>query len=254
MSLADGSIYRASLATGQGEVVSQGTGNMSVGLKIDDRGRLFIGGGYSREIRVVDSRSGEILATYPVGTDTTMVNDVILTPRAAWFTDSFNAQLYALPLGPDGELPSPGEVVTRPLSGEWVQGPDFTANGIARTPDGRALLVVNAFAGALFRVDPRTGDARKVPHTGPALVNGDGLLLLGRILYVVQQQQNAVDVLRLDQAGTRGEAIARITDPRFRIPTTAAAFGRRLCLPNARFDVEPTPTTEYDAVAVRQVR
>ncbi|MGP3949012.1 hypothetical protein [Streptomyces sp. 7N604] len=98
-SLADGSIYRASLATGQGEVISQGTGNMSVGLKIDDRGRLFIGGGYSREIRVVGSRSGEILATYPVGTDTTMVNDVILTPRAAWFTDSFNAQLVRAAAG-----------------------------------------------------------------------------------------------------------------------------------------------------------
>lgn len=47
--------------------------------------------------------------------------------------------------------------------------------------------------------------------------------------------------------------ITRITDPRFRIPTTAAAWGDRLYLPNARFDVEPTPDTEYDVVAVRQV-
>ncbi|WP_030044604.1 hypothetical protein [Streptomyces resistomycificus] len=72
-------------------------------------------------------------------------------------------------------------------------------------------------------------------------------------LYAVQQQQNAIDVFRLNDAGTKGTAIARITDPRFRIPTTVAAWGERLYLPNARFDVEPTPRTEYDAVTVRRV-
>ncbi|MEC4016702.1 SMP-30/gluconolactonase/LRE family protein [Streptomyces sp. H27-D2] len=253
-SLADGSVYRASLATGRGSVISQGPGTPSVGLKLDQRGRLFIAGGDSREIRVVEVRSGKILATYRVGAEGGFVNDVILTPDAAWFTDSFHAQLYVLPLGRHGELPAPRAVRTLPLTGEWVQGGDFTANGIERTPDGRALLVVNAFAGAFFRVDPRSGRARKVPHTGPPLVNGDGVLLLGRTMYVVQQAQNAVDVLRLDKSGSSGEAVARITDARFRIPTTAAAYGKRIYLPNARFDIEtPTPTTTYEAVAVRGV-
>lgn len=69
-------------------------------------------------------------------------------------------------------------------------------------------------------------------------------------MYVVQQQ-NAMDVLRLDDAGSRGTAITRITDPeRFRIPTTAAAWRDRIYLPNARFDVEPKPDTEYDVVSV----
>lgn len=65
--------------------------------------------------------------------------------------------------------------------------------------------------------------------------------------------RDRIDVLRLDAAGTRGTAIAHITGPRFRIPTTAAAWGGRPHLPNARFDVEPTPDTEYDVVAVDQV-
>lgn len=104
-----------------------------------------------------------------------------------------------------------------------------------------------------MRVDPRTGAARRVDIGDTKLPNGDGLLLLGRTLYVVQQQQNAIDVLRLNESGTRGRAIARITDPRFKIPTTAAAWGDRIYLPNARFDVEPTPDTTYDAVAVDQV-
>ncbi|MFF0012235.1 SMP-30/gluconolactonase/LRE family protein [Streptomyces sp. NPDC005374] len=243
-SLANGDIYRASLATGRGRVVAKGTGRPTVGLKIDGHGRLFLAGGDSGEIRTVDVRSGETEQVHATGG--TFVNDVILTPGAAWFTDSFKPVLYRL---------AKGAVETVPLTGEWQQGPDFTANGIERTPDGRALLVVNDFAngGALMRVDPRTGAAREVDLGGAKLPNGDGLLLLGRILYAVQQRQNAIDVFRLNDAGTRGTAITRITDPRFRIPTTAAAWGGRLYLPNARFDVEPTPTTDYDAVAVQQI-
>ncbi|MEU0942178.1 superoxide dismutase [Streptomyces canus] len=245
-SLSNGDIYRASLATGHGGIVAQGSGRPTVGLKIDRHGRrLFLAGGDSAEIRTVDVRSGETEQVYATGG--TFVNDVVLTPGAAWFTDSFKPVLYRL---------AKGAVTTVPLTGDWQQGPDFTANGIERTPDGRALLVVNGFAngGGLMRVDPRTGAARAVDLGTAKLPNGDGLLLLGRILYAVQQQQNAIDVFRLNDSGTRGTAITRITDPRFRIPTTVAAWGRRLYLPNARFDVEPTPTTDYDAVAVNQIQ
>ncbi|MEV5547090.1 superoxide dismutase [Streptomyces sp. NPDC052309] len=252
-SLANGDIYRAALATGRGAVVAKGlgVGHPSVGLRIDRRGRLFVSGGDSGEIRTVDAGTGGTEKVYDTGG--TFVNDVILTPGAAWFTDSFKPVLYKLVLDRHGR---PGAVETVPLSGDWEQGPDFTANGIERTPDGSALLVVNAFAdgGGLMRVDPRTGTARAV-DLGPArLPNGDGLLLLGRTLYAVQQWQNAIDVFRLNPAGTKGTAIARITDPRFRIPTTVAAWGDRLYLPNARFDVDPPqPDTEFDAVAVDQV-
>ncbi|HET6858281.1 MAG TPA: superoxide dismutase [Streptomyces sp.] len=255
-SLRDGSVYGASLATGRGRIISEGSAAMSAaGLKVDGSGRLFIGGGYSRQIRVVDAQGGAALATYDVGTATSMVNDVVLRPGIAWFTDSFSPVLYGLPLGRHGELPPARAIVTRKLTGDWVQGPDFTANGIERTPDGKALLVVNSFAdgGALMRVDPRTGVARKVDLGSLKIPNGDGLLLLGRLLYIVQQAQNAVDVVRLNAGGTQGVAVTRITDPRFRIPTTAAAWGDRIYLPNARFDVEPAPDTEYDAVSVPRV-
>ncbi|MEV6400132.1 superoxide dismutase [Streptomyces sp. NPDC051907] len=256
-SIANGDVYRVSLATGRGSVVSQGLGpdHPVIGLKIDRRQRLlFLCGGTSREIRVADVRTGKLLKTYTVGSGKTMVNDVVLTPRAAWFTDSFKPQLYRLPLDASGQ---PGdEVETVPLSGDWEQGESFTANGISRTPDGKALILVNAFVdgGSLMWVDPRNGVARRVRIGETKLPNGDGLLLLGTILYVVQQMQNAVDVLRLDHAGRSGESIARITDPRFQIPTTAAAWGDRIYLPNARFDVEPKPDTPYDAVAVDQVK
>ncbi len=80
--------------------------------------------------------------------------------------------------------------------------------------------------------------------------NGDGLLLLGRHLYVVQNQLNTVAKIALNRAGTAGTVLTRVTDPRFAVPTTVAAFGNRLYLPNARFGTPPTPTTPYDAVAI----
>ncbi|WP_320779408.1 superoxide dismutase [Streptomyces sp. CRN 30] len=252
-SLVDGDIYRASLATGRGAVVAEGpgAGHGAAGLRLDRHGRLFVAGAESGEIRTVDVRTGETERIYATGT--TFVNDVVLTPDAAWFTDSYAAVLHRVALDERGR---PGGLRTVTLGGDWEQGPDFTANGIERTPDGSALLVVNVFAdgGRLMRVDPRTGTARAVDLGAARLPNGDGLLLLGRTLYAVQQWQNAIDVFRLNAAGTRGTAIGRITDERFRIPTTVAAWGDRLYLPNARFDIDPPlPDTEFDAVAVDRI-
>lgn len=122
-SLANGDIYRASLATGRGKIVAKGAGRPTVGLKIDRHGRLFLAGGDSGEIRTVDARSGVTEQVYATGG--TFVNDVILTPGAAWFTDSFKPVLYKL---------AKGAVTTVPLTGDWQQGSDFTANGIERTP------------------------------------------------------------------------------------------------------------------------
>src|SRR2546423_15449756 len=47
----DGSIYRADLRTGTGAVLSKGRGTPSLGLKIDQRGRLFVAGGTGGDAR-----------------------------------------------------------------------------------------------------------------------------------------------------------------------------------------------------------
>ncbi|MET8978675.1 superoxide dismutase [Streptomyces sp. NPDC004539] len=252
-SLGDGSLYRADLRTGEGEIFSTGPGTPSVGLKLDDRGRLFVAG-RGEGARVVDARSGEILASYRLTTEApTFANDVFLTPRTAWFTDSFQPALYALPLGRDGALPAADDVVRVPLSGAWAQVPGevVNGNGITRTPDGAALLVVQSGVGALHRVDPRTGVTTLVDLGDAApLTNGDGLLRDGRTLYVVQNRQNAIDVFRLAADGRSGVFLRRITDADFDVPTTAAAYKGRLYLPNARFTTPPTPQTAYAVVAV----
>ncbi|MGH9211192.1 MAG: SMP-30/gluconolactonase/LRE family protein [Acidimicrobiales bacterium] len=251
-SLADGSIYRADLVTGRGRVISPGPGTPSVGLKLDRRGRLFVSGGAAGDARVVSASTGEVLASYQFASAPTFVNDVVVTPDAAWFTDSLNPVLYQLPLGRRGGLPAPDDVVTVPLTGDLVFQAGFNTNGISSTPDGRGLLVVQSNTGLLFRVDPASGVTTQVDLGGQTLPNGDGLLLQGRTLYVVQNQLNQLAVVRLNRSGTSGHVVERVTDPRFDVPTTVAAFGHRLYLPNARFTTPPTPTTPYDAVAIRR--
>ncbi len=250
-STVDGSIYRANLLTGRGRIISEGPGTPSVGLKIDHDGRLFVAGGPAGDGRVVSASTGEVLASYTFTAEPSFVNDVILTPDAAWFTDSFNPVLYKVPLGRSGRLPGPGGVVTVPLTGDIAFQEGFNVNGISRTPDGGALLVVQTNTGLLFRVDPATGVTRTVDLGGDVLLDGDGILLSGRTLYVVQNVDNQVAVVRLDRSGRRGSVVGRLTDPRFDVPTTVARFDGRLYLPNSRFLIDPTPTTQYTAVAIQ---
>ncbi|MGW5561405.1 SMP-30/gluconolactonase/LRE family protein [Micromonospora sp. NPDC003944] len=251
-SRATGAIHRVDLVTGRGTTIGAATGTPSLGLKVDRRGRLFVAGGTAGDARVLDTRTGEVLARYQFATTPTFVNDVVLTRDAAYFTDSNRPVLYRLPLGRGGALPPADAFTTITLSGAYEQiGTGVNLNGIASTPDGRALVVVQSNTGTLYRVDPTTGASTVVDVPGHTFTNGDGLLLLGRTLYVVQNRLNQIAVVRLNHAGTAGALTSTITDPTFDVPTTVAkAFGR-LYLPNARFTTPPTPTTPYTAVAVR---
>lgn len=249
-SLADGDVYVVDLRTGAEITTLEGPGTPSVGLKIDHRGRLFIAGGPTGSARVVDAETGDVLATYQLTIGPAFINDVVLTRDGAWFTNSAAAELYFVPVSPSGELADASDIVTLPLTGDWVQQPGFNANGIAETPDRQALLVIQSATATLFRVDPATGEATIVDLGGTALPNGDGLLVVGNTLYVVQNFSNAVAVVRLAADGTSGTLVDQLTDPAFDVPTTVARFGNSLFLPNARFGTQPTPDTEYDVVRI----
>ncbi len=235
-SLADGDIYAVSLKTGKGRVVSQGPGTPSVGLKIDRRGLLYVSGGPSGTSRIVNLRSGKV-TSYTLTTKTSFINDVVLTRKAAWFTNSSQAELYSLSRG---NHRGKRIVTTLPLKGEWVQPTGFGANGIVQTPDQRALLVIESATGTLFRVNKHTGNATKVDLGGVPLTNGDGMLLHGRKLYVVQNQLNQIAVVKLNKRGTAGTVDpTRLTNPEFDVPTTVASYKGSLYLPNARFGTPP---------------
>ncbi|WP_219467951.1 SMP-30/gluconolactonase/LRE family protein [Nonomuraea rhizosphaerae] len=251
-SLANGDIYRADLRTGRGAVISAGPGTPSVGLKIDDRGRLFVAGGTAGNARVVDARTGAVLKSYQLATGASFVNDVVLTRDAAYFTDSTNPVLYKLALGRHGALPD--QATSIPLTGAIQYTTGNNANGIAPAPDHRSLIIVQSNLGKLFKVNPATGVTAEIGLGGEVMTNGDGLLLDGRTLFVVQNRLNTVAVVRLSHDATSGMVVNRVTDARFDVPTTVAQFGKRLYLPNARFTTTPTPDTTYAVNAIKTPR
>ncbi|MFD9069692.1 SMP-30/gluconolactonase/LRE family protein [Streptomyces lasiicapitis] len=252
-SLGTGAVYRADLRNGRGEVVHAGAAGVpAVGMKVGRDGLLYVAGGGSGSARVLDPRSGEVVAAYQLtGASGHFVNDVHLLGDRAWFTDSRDAVLYGVPLG--RQRRGRGDVRKVPLRGDWQQVPDVNnANGVVGAPDGRGLIVVSSQpVGRLYRVDPRDGYAREIRLRGAEnVVNGDGLVRIGRTLYVVQNRSNLVSVFRLDAGSGTAALQRRIVDPRFDVPSTAARFGDRLYLVNARFTTPPTPDTTYGAVAV----
>ncbi|MFB9448830.1 SMP-30/gluconolactonase/LRE family protein [Dactylosporangium vinaceum] len=248
-SRADGRIYRVNLVSGAGTQLSPPVGTASLGMKTDGRGRLFVAGGGGGDARVVDTRTGAVLASYTFTTDTTFVNDVILLDGAAYFTDSRQGVLYKVAPGRRGNLPESFTKLT--LTGDFVLTPGVNnLNGIAATPDGRALIAVQSNTGLLFRIDPRTGVTERIDTGDRTFVNGDGLWLSGRTLYVVQNRDNKVVAVALNHAGTKGTVRAERTDPRFDVPTTIAQFGHRLYLPNARFSTPPAAGTTYTANSI----
>ncbi|MFE6157948.1 SMP-30/gluconolactonase/LRE family protein [Streptomyces sp. NPDC056486] len=250
-SRANGAVYRTDLRTGRGEIFHEGaTGLVAVGLKVDDDGLLYIAGN-TGVARVLDTRTGKLVTEYRL-TEATghFINDVFLLGDRAWFTDSRDSTLYSVPRGRNGRR---GKVRALPLGGDWVQTPGVNnANGIVDTPDGRGLIVVSSSPGKLYRVHRGTGHATEVRLVGADdVANGDGLFRIGRTLYVVQNRLNLISVFHLDADAGTATLRRTITDPRFDIPTTAARWGDRLYLVNARFSSPQEPGTTFNAVAVR---
>ena len=256
-SIPTGAVWKGDARTGEGDVLvppRPGERN-AIGIKVDKRNRLFVAGGPTGKAFVYDARTGEDLASYQLATPgaPTFVNDVVVTSKAAWFTDSSpsGAQLYALPLGRHGGLPDQNEVRTLPLTGDFVPGATgANLNGIVAAKDGKVLLAVQTNTGKLFRINPRTGRTREVDLGGATLANGDGMLLAGRVLFVVQNRLNQIAVVKLSRSLDRGRLVATITDPAFDVPTTIAFQAGRLYAVNARFGTTDPQPARYDIVKV----
>jgi hypothetical protein len=240
--LQDGAIWRGSAVTGEGDILVGGAaGRMATGLHLDRWGRLWVAGASTGTVRVYNALTGDLLQTYAF-TGTGFLNDLDITRNAVYITDSMNPQLAVIPLGRFGRLPDPSVVRLMPLTGDFQMQTGFNANGIAAR--GGWLIMVQSNTGFLFRVNPRTGETRRVDTGGYLVSNGDGLELRGRTLYVVRNTDNLVAVLRLSRnlrtASLVGEIIP--AEGAVSVPTTATATLRGLYVVNARFGIT---TDEY---------
>ena len=253
-SIPTGAVYRGDLRTGDGAVlVPAAPGRASIGMKFD-RGLLYVAGGGTGKGFVYDTETGALVrdVQLAMGTGGTFVNDVIVTRRAAYFTDSQRPALYRLPLAGDG-TPGTAATVVPIAGGGFTQVPNANnLNGIDATPDGKTLVVVQTVTGKLFRIDAATGETTEIGLGGDTVVNGDGILLQGRTLYVVQNRSNQIAVVSLAPDLGSGSVTAAITDPAFDVPTTIGRFGSHLYAVNAKFGtaVPTADTAPYEVVKV----
>jgi hypothetical protein len=249
-----GAIYTGSLRTGKGEILVEGgpsglpvpDDRAATGLKVDRHRRLFVSGADSKHIRVYDSRTGDQLRDYAVP-EAGFINDVIITRRGAYFTDSMVQQLYFIPFGRKGAL---GDLQRIPITGDFVYGAGFNANGIEKAKGGKTLILVKSSdPGKLYTADAATGVTKEIALDKP-VTNGDGILRKGRKLYVVLNQDDKVRELKLSRDLSSARTVRDITRKEFDVPTTIARSGGRNYVVNAKFGTAPTPTTPYEVVKV----
>lgn len=262
-SLHDGDIYAGNLRTGEGSILVDTDVGPAAGLKVDvRRHRLFVAGAFTGKALVYDTRDGQTLADITLGAPgATFLNDVVVTKRAAYFTDTFNPRIFRVPIAPNGSLGSPQTIPVTGPAAPIVDG--FGLNGIDATPSGRTLLAAHTGLSQLFTIDRTTGASHLVQIPGAPLPPSiDGILLDGRTVWVVSNFSNVVLKIRLSTDLSRARIVDTITNADvgglFRVPTTVAENGNRLVLVNARFDlglpppfdVGAPPGTDYDVVQV----
>ena len=242
-SVGTGAIWVADLRTGAGRELVAGKPNVTSATGLEwFRGKLWVSGARFGNARVYDARTGEQLHEFQLATGTapTFINDAVATRKGVYFTDSQRPVLYKVAL-----KGTPNAVTTIPLGGEYAHvAGQFNLNGIVATPNGKTLIAVQSFAKKLYTIDAKTGAAKLIDLGGYDLVNGDGLLLHGRTLYVVQNRSNQVAVFELSKDLTKATFLRAITDPgNLDVPTTIDRAGSRLYVVNARFGTT-TPTDQ----------
>jgi hypothetical protein len=259
-SLTSGDIYRGDLRSGRGAVFAHGpAGSAALGMKVDvPRGLLVVAGGATGDAYAYSTSTGVLLATIHLAQPgSTLINDLVITRNAVWFTDSFAPVLYRVPLSRTGVLGSPTTVPVTGPAATMTQG--FNLNGIAVTPDERTLIVGHADLGRLFTVDPTSGSSSAIAVDGLAAGTVDGILLQGRTLWVVENFANTLAGVTLAPDLRSGAITTTITSDAFHVPTAVARHGNRLALVNARFDLGfpppfgpgAPPGTTFDVVVVR---
>jgi sugar lactone lactonase YvrE len=238
---ADGTIYRGDVRQpnrGLSVFLPGGADGRTtaIGMKVDNRGYLWVAGGATGNIWMYDTRDGRLLSTFNNGANPTFVNDITITPDgAAYATDSRSPIIYRI--APDAQGIFTFEYWLN-LTGSPIQyGPGFNLNGIVNTADGAYLIVVKSDTGQLFRIATATKEVVEIPLAGgDKMTAGDGLLLDGRILHIARNSLNLIVQVRLSPDFATGQQVGSFTDPSFGYTTTIAQAGDRLLVVNSQFN------------------
>lgn len=247
--LATGDIFRGDIHKGTAKkFIDVPDGRVAVGMKADNENDLlFVAGGASGKAYVYDTDDRKTVKTIQLTRKAAFINDVALTDRGAWFTNSQQAELYFVPVGDHGGL---GTVRTLKLTGPAADTADqFNLNGIASARNDRTLVVAHSGNQALYTVNPRTGASAQIK--GLTLPNVDGIVVKGSTIWAVQNFLNQISRVSVDFRDRSGTVKEVIKNKNFNIPTTAALFGDKLAAVNAKFMVPNAKTFEVVVVKAR---
>ena len=222
-----------------------------LGMTVDRAGRLWIAGGRSGRMVVLDARSGKELKRFDTSAEPGgLINDVVVAGSSAYFTDTFRPVLWRVAVkGSEiGEVEPWLRFEKTPL--QYGEGPNI--NGIAATADGRHLIVVQMNKGLLFRIGVEDKQVTPIDVGGEALNTGDGLVLDGTTLYVVRQGEQEIVTLQLSGDLSKGKVVSRFKDPALMWPATAEKVGNELLVVNTQFNKRATKdaVTPFSIVGV----
>ena len=240
-STTDGTVFRGNVEGGSKEAEvflepeSDGR-TTAIGMEVDEEGRLYIAGGDTGRIFVYDTESADQIRRLDTpDAEATFLNDVAVTPDGdAYFTDSMRPVLFRVTSTGDGVGDAEPWLNFEGTPAEYEEG--FNFNGIDATEDGRYLVAVKSNTGELFRIDTESKEVVEIDLGGETLANGDGLLLDGRTVYVVRNEQGLIVPVKLSGEYISGEVGEPFTDPSFAFPTTIAKANGRLLVVNSQFD------------------
>ncbi len=254
-STTNGAIFRGNVNEPQTEVFLPGGQDgrtTAIGLKVDKKGRLFIAGGDTGKVFVYDTKTKGLLFSADNNLAATFINDVAVTKDgAAYFTDSVSPNLYRVTRNAQGGyefgtfLNFTGTVLT--------YQPGFNLNGIAASPDGKYLIVVQSNTGKLFRIEIATKTVSEISLGGATVTDGDGILLKGRTLYVVRNAEALIVEIKLAGDLSSGKVVSQTTDPSFIFPTTIASSKGRLLVVNSQFNNRGgTPVNPFTVSSIKR--
>jgi Cu-Zn family superoxide dismutase len=228
-STTDGTIFRGSVRGRAASVfLPGGEDGRTTAVGIETMGdRLYIAGGSTGSVFIYDVSSRDLVRRVDTGTGG-FINDVaVMRNGDVYATDSARPVLHRIP-------------AAAARRAETIEYPDFdadafNANGIVRV-DRRTLVFVNSGNGRLYRLDTRTERISAIDVGGRTFLNGDGLEVRGRTLYVVRNRQEMIVKVRLSRRARTGRVVSQSTDRTFRYPTTADTARGRLLVVNSQFD------------------
>lgn len=258
-SAATGNLVRMTLDKKQTTVVAAPGSVMAaepfpalLGMKLDSTGRLWVAGGRTGQMAVVDARSGKVLKKLETpNKGGSLINDVAIVGSSAYFTDSLTPTLWRVTAHGDhiADLEPWLQFAGSPL--EYTT-PGANLNGIAASADGRHLIVVQMNKGLLFRIGVEDKRITPIDIGGESVATGDGLVLDGTRLYVVRQGEQEIVTIDLAPDFSKGRVVSRFKDPALAWPATAVKAGDRLLVVNTQFNKRSTkdPVTPFAIVGV----